>query len=166
MWRSDLFGNQKQSPFFLSLQLTYQRSCRGGHIRMNEYLIEAYWGRRSKWPCSKWLFTDKNKSRLQRKNGKAHTREPQFVQPARIYYKKTCEDKTTARLINVFNFPTCFHLPALPPTHSPLTLIPHLNRRHSLRQRCSHFSDTPNGRGSAAVRQLFLIYLRLSVHEI
>lgn len=162
MWRPDLFGNQKHSP--LSLRLTYQRRCRGGHIRMNEYLIEAYWGRRSKWPCSKWLFTDKNKSRLHGKNGKAPTREPQFVQPARIYYKKTCEDKTTARLINVFNFPTCFHLPqpALPPANinSPVWTDGTLFANTAV------VSATQNGRGSAAVGQLFLIYLRLSVHEI
>lgn len=57
---------------------------------MNEYLIEAYWGRRSKWPCFKWLFTDKNKSR-ERVEWKAHTQEPWFIQQAGIYYTNIWE---------------------------------------------------------------------------
>lgn len=75
---------------------------------MNEYLIEAYWDRRSKWPCSKWLFTDKNKSRGG--EGGGCTLESVALPSQREYIthkknKKKTQNKTTAPPMNLLNFP-------------------------------------------------------------
>lgn len=70
---------------------------------MNEYLIEAFWDRRSKWPCPKSSFTDKNKSR----GGggwKVHAGARWFAQPEGKRYRKP-QKKTTAQLHQLLNAP-------------------------------------------------------------